>query len=145
MLLCLAILVGLQSSQFAVFAKEFGISEGLLPRSDSSSVPHLQRALGVGLFALLSGASLLAIAVWLWGRADFGNLDYAKTMRIVIPGGTGHLGRILAPAFRDKGHEVAVLSTSCHNSVATCSRDAQVLAIALAASLRGYTASKTAT
>ena len=30
-------------------------------------------------------------------------------MRIVIPGGTGHLGRILVSALRSRGHEVIVL------------------------------------
>src|SRR5690349_9126752 len=31
-------------------------------------------------------------------------------MKIVIPGGTGQVGKVLARAFRDDGHEVVVLS-----------------------------------
>src|SRR6266568_2362585 len=31
-------------------------------------------------------------------------------MRIVIPGGTGHVGRVLVPALRSSGHEVIVLA-----------------------------------
>ena len=31
-------------------------------------------------------------------------------MRIVLPGGSGHLGTLLAPAFHRDGHEVVVLS-----------------------------------
>ena len=31
-------------------------------------------------------------------------------MKVVIPGGTGHIGNVLARAFHDAGHEVVVLS-----------------------------------
>ncbi|MGZ7039664.1 MAG: epimerase, partial [Thermoanaerobaculia bacterium] len=31
-------------------------------------------------------------------------------MKIVIPGGSGHLGTLLARSFRNEGHEVVVLS-----------------------------------
>ncbi len=31
-------------------------------------------------------------------------------MKVVIPGGSGHLGTILSHAFRDEGHDVVVLS-----------------------------------
>ncbi len=31
-------------------------------------------------------------------------------MKIVIPGGSGHLGRLLSAAFHEKGHRVVVLS-----------------------------------
>src|SRR6185369_13852922 len=33
-------------------------------------------------------------------------------MKIIIPGGSGHLGTVLAKALHDRGHEVVVLSRS---------------------------------
>jgi uncharacterized protein len=33
-----------------------------------------------------------------------------ETMKIIIPGGSGHLGTLLTRAFRDKGHDVIVLT-----------------------------------
>ena len=88
----LAILCGYQSIQFAVFSKSFAIGAGLIP-----DVPRLtaffthvglERGLGLGVLALLSGIGLLLVAVEQWRVADFGALDYAKTMRWVIPGAT---------------------------------------------------------
>jgi len=37
---------------------------------------------------LAVGVGLLVTAVWIWWDAKFGNLDYAKTMRVVVPGAT---------------------------------------------------------
>jgi hypothetical protein len=36
----------------------------------------------------LAGTALLAIAVGRWWAVEFGNLDYARTMRLVVPGAT---------------------------------------------------------
>jgi uncharacterized protein (TIGR01777 family) len=45
------------------------------------------------------------------GRDILGGIGLVSAeMKIVIPGGTGHVGRILARAFREDGHEVVVLS-----------------------------------
>jgi hypothetical protein len=40
------------------------------------------------LFVLLAGVCLLLLAVNQWRLAGFGHLDYARTMRLVIPGAT---------------------------------------------------------
>src|SRR5690242_10448597 len=37
-------------------------------------------------------------------------------MKIVIPGGTGHLGHLLARAFAGEGHEVVVLSRTARTA-----------------------------
>jgi hypothetical protein len=84
--------LGYQSLQFAVFAKTFAITEGLLPKDPRLDalfrVVNLERGLlGAG-FVTLIGFGLLAWAVGQWYVAGFGNLDYARTMRIVIPGVT---------------------------------------------------------
>jgi hypothetical protein len=51
-------------------------------------VVTLERGLLAALAALLGGAFLLAGAVEQWRAVDFGNLDYSRTMRWVIPGAT---------------------------------------------------------
>jgi glycosyltransferase involved in cell wall biosynthesis len=88
----LSIICGYQSVLFAVFTKMFGITERLLP--DDPRMTHLFRVvkLEVGivmaLVALGVGLTLLALAIAQWKAAGFGRLDYARTMRFVIPGAT---------------------------------------------------------
>jgi uncharacterized protein (TIGR01777 family) len=48
-------------------------------------------------------------------------------MKIVIPGGSGHLGSLLARHFRDQGHEVTILSRTLDRGAAV--RDARWLGI----------------
>ena len=48
----------------------------------------LEKGLLVGVGALVVGAGLLAGAVNQWREVNFGDLDYARTMRWVIPGVT---------------------------------------------------------
>jgi glycosyltransferase involved in cell wall biosynthesis len=88
----LAILCGYQSVQFALFSKAFAIGAGLLPddprlRAFFTRV-GLERGLVVGLLGFLSGVGLLLVAVEQWRVAGFGELDYSRTMRWVIPGAT---------------------------------------------------------
>jgi glycosyltransferase involved in cell wall biosynthesis len=88
----LAMLLGYQAMLFAVFAKTFAISEGLLPQDAVMTrlfeIVNLERGLIVALCQLLLGLGLLLAAVNDWRLAGFGRLDYAYTMRIVIPGAT---------------------------------------------------------
>ena len=88
----LAILMGYQSILFAVCAKTFAINEGLLPKDPQLNsffkVMYLERGLALGALAFLAGIFLLGDAVWQWRAAHFGHLDYAVTMRWVIPGTT---------------------------------------------------------
>jgi glycosyltransferase involved in cell wall biosynthesis len=88
----LAILCGYQSSLFAIFTKTFAISEGLLPEDQSLTrffeLINLERGLIMAAVVLLIGLALLAAAVNQWRQSDFGHLDYAQTMRLVIPGVT---------------------------------------------------------
>lgn len=86
----LAMMLGYQSMLFSLFAKTFAINEGLLPKDPQLDgffkVMYLERGLILGLVALLAGVGLLGAAVSQWWAVDFGKLDYAKTMRWVIPG-----------------------------------------------------------
>ena len=88
----LAILMGYQSVLFAICAKSFAISEGLLPKDPRVDrffkVIYLERGLAIGALAFLAGLILLGAAVLQWKSAHFGRLDYAVTMRWVIPGAT---------------------------------------------------------
>lgn len=88
----LSILLGYQSIVFALFAKTFAISEGLLPPDARMNrfyrIVTLERGLGVGVAALLIGVGLLLAAVNQWRVIHFGDLDYAHTMRYVVPGVT---------------------------------------------------------
>ncbi|MEX2204651.1 MAG: glycosyltransferase family 2 protein [Myxococcota bacterium] len=88
----LALIVGMQSVLFFLVTKAYAISEGLLPpdprlRSFIDLI-QLETGLLVGLFGVLFGALLLGVAVNDWRLAGFGRLDYAHTMRWVIPGAT---------------------------------------------------------
>lgn len=88
----LAIMMGYQSVLFAICAKSFAIGEGLLPKDPRIDrffkVIYLERGLAIGALAFLAGLILLGVAVLQWRSAHFGRLDYAVTMRWVIPGAT---------------------------------------------------------
>jgi glycosyltransferase involved in cell wall biosynthesis len=86
----LAILLGYQSILFAIFAKTFAISEGLLPENARMKrfyeIVNLERGLVAGVLAFIIGCVLLIVSVNQWRVAHFGYLDYNRTMRWVIPG-----------------------------------------------------------
>lgn len=86
----LAILLGYQSVLFAIFTKTFAISEGLMPRDSRLDrlfeVVNLERGAVAGILSFLAGILLLLVAVNKWRLGGFGRLDYASTMRWVIPG-----------------------------------------------------------
>jgi glycosyltransferase involved in cell wall biosynthesis len=86
----LAILCGYQSALFALFSKTFAISEGLMPEDPRLErffdVVKLERGLLAGGALLAAGLLLLILSINQWRLVDFGRLDYARTMRLVIPG-----------------------------------------------------------
>jgi hypothetical protein len=88
----LAILCGYQSIIFAVLTKTFAISEGLMPEDRRMNrffkLVSLEKGLIAGALSLAAGIALLAVAVNQWREVDFGNLEYSRTMRWVIPGAT---------------------------------------------------------
>ncbi len=88
----LAIICGYQSVVFAVFTKIFAIAENLLP-PDRRMMRlfdwlNLEKGLLVGAAGMLFGLAMLAVAVLQWKARGFGRLDYAQTMRWVVPGVT---------------------------------------------------------
>jgi len=86
------ILCGYQSVLFAIMTKTFAISEKLLPEDPKMTrffqIANLERGILVAAMALMAGVVLLIGAIIQWGNAHFGALDYAETMRWVIPGAT---------------------------------------------------------
>lgn len=88
----LAILCGYQSILFAIFTKTFAITEGLIPPDPRMNrffeLVNLEKGLIIGLGGLIFGMILLLAAVNQWWDTGFGLLNYAYTMRWVIPGVT---------------------------------------------------------
>jgi glycosyltransferase involved in cell wall biosynthesis len=88
----LAILCGYQSILFAVFTKTYAISEGLMPEDPFMTrffeLINLEKGLIAAVACVLIGVVLLLTALFQWQQAHFGPLDYAHTMRWVIPGAT---------------------------------------------------------
>jgi glycosyltransferase involved in cell wall biosynthesis len=88
----LALISGFQSASFAVLAKTFAIREGLHPPDPLldrfQRVVRLERGLIAGALAMIVGLVLLLSAVNDWRVHDFGRLNYADTMRLVVPGVT---------------------------------------------------------
>lgn len=88
----LALMLGYQSILFAISAKTFAIIEGLLPPDPRMKrffeLVNLERCLVVGMAAFGVGLGLIGVAASDWRSLGFGNLDFAETMRWVIPGVT---------------------------------------------------------
>jgi glycosyltransferase involved in cell wall biosynthesis len=88
----LAMLCGYQAVLFAIFTKTFAVNQGLLPEdlrlNRFFDLATLERGLMVSGIAIFSGLVLLLLAINKWRLAGFGHLDYATTMRLVIPGAT---------------------------------------------------------
>jgi len=88
----LAILMGYQSLLFAIFSKTYAIATGLVPEDARMSrffeIVNLERGLLVGFGSLLLGIGLIGVAGRQWRLEEFGALDYAQSMRWVIPGVT---------------------------------------------------------
>jgi hypothetical protein len=81
--------------QFWVFAKVYGMREGIVP-SDPwfraiVSVVTLERGLILGAILLLAGVGAGVYALSSWGLASFGSLQPSDTMRLVIPSVTAIL------------------------------------------------------
>jgi len=84
-----AVVIGFQAVAFALFAKTFAVSEGLLPEDPKMKRLlrwfSLEGGLIVGLVLLLGGIGLTVFAFAFWGRRQFGNLDPFRMLRIIVP------------------------------------------------------------
>ncbi len=84
-----AMLIGFQIAVFSVFTKTFGMNEGLLPKDRRFQKLlrniNLEVGLIVGTILILLGLGGTVYAFSTWQQHFFGELDPAKTMRVVIP------------------------------------------------------------
>ena len=86
----LAILLGFNTLAFAIAARVFAASEGLLP--DDPRLRRLERTIRLehgliaGALLCVVGCVLILVVANAWRLSGFGPLDYAHTMRWVIPG-----------------------------------------------------------
>lgn len=88
----LAIICGFQSIVFSIHAKTFAIMEGLLPEDRKLNrfyeIVNLEKGIIIATITLFSGLYLLTLSFGEWQIVNFGPLDYAHTMKLVIPGAT---------------------------------------------------------
>lgn len=81
--------VGVQSLSFGLLARQHAVRFGLLrpkPSILAFGTPHsVDRAMMLGAAMAALGVAGLGGAAAVWGFGGFGNLDYAVTMRIVVP------------------------------------------------------------
>ncbi len=91
----LAVVVGVHSMLFWVFAKIYGMREGIVPPDPRFSAAMRLMTLEVGLITgailLLFGLGLGVYALSAWGSVEFGMLSPERAMRLVIPSGTAIL------------------------------------------------------
>ena len=88
----LAVIVGFHSALFYVFARLYGMREGLAPPDERflrlTRAVTLEAGLLTGLLLLLIGVGLAVFALSAWNRTAFGVLAAEYAMRLVIPSGT---------------------------------------------------------
>ena len=91
----LAVVVGFHSMLFWVFAKVYGMREGIVPPDPHFTammrLATLEAGLIVGGVLLLFGLALGVYALGTWGSVEFGVLSPERAMRLVIPSGTAIL------------------------------------------------------
>jgi glycosyltransferase involved in cell wall biosynthesis len=88
----LAVIVGFHSALFYVFARLYGMREGLAPPDRKflcmTEAFTLEAGLLTGLVLLLIGLALAVVALSAWTETAFGVLPPEYAMRLVIPSGT---------------------------------------------------------
>ena len=86
------ILIGFHACAFAISAKVFAVSAGLLPEDPKFErwfrYITLETGLAAGAVCLLAGIALGAYDVWLWSQASFGTLLPSQALRVTLPSAT---------------------------------------------------------
>ena len=84
--------LGAQSAMFAVLTTTYAIKQRFRPPSPRTDrffeIFTLERGAVAGLTAILLGLITVFTTALAWYRSGFGPLDYATSMRVVVPGAT---------------------------------------------------------
>jgi hypothetical protein len=88
----LALLIASQLGSFALLAKTFAASEGILPKDSRverfTDYCSLERCLWFSASLIALGVAVVGWKSYSWATAGFGSLDYSTTMRWIIPATT---------------------------------------------------------
>lgn len=83
------VIVGYQAVSFGIFTRAYAVQAGFLPAKDSLTkafdMVSMEKGLIIGLLILLSGLGGTFYSLYVWEQSNFGQLDYSKILRIVIP------------------------------------------------------------
>lgn len=86
-----SILVGQQALWVGVFSRAFAALEGITPPKPGLTRLlrdlTLERTLATGALLVLAGSILIGYLAWGWRGSGFGDLDYAHSLRLAVPGG----------------------------------------------------------
>ncbi len=83
--------LGFTILSLGLFTRIFATEEGFLPKNkrdkDFDNLFTLEIGLFIGLILFLAGVGISIYAFYLWEKVNFGRLEYAQTLRLVIPAG----------------------------------------------------------
>lgn len=83
------IIVGYQALSFGIFTRAYAVESGFLPKKDSLSrafeIISLESGLIFGLLIFVIGLIGTFFSLYIWEESNFGQLEYSKILRIVIP------------------------------------------------------------
>ena len=89
---CASVLIGFHISSFAICAKIFAMSVGLLPEDKKFErwfrYITLETGVGFGVAALLAGLILGVYDLWSWSATGFGQLQPSQALRVTLPSAT---------------------------------------------------------
>lgn len=87
------VIVGYQAISFGIFTRTYAVQAGFLPQKDSLTrafdVITVESGLIVGVLIFLTGIAGTFYSLYIWEESNFGQLDYPKILRIVIPSVVG--------------------------------------------------------
>lgn len=82
-------IIGFQALSFGVFTRTYAVEAGFLPAKDSLEKIigkfSVEMGLIIGLIIFLAGLGGTFYSLYLWEQTHFGQLDYPKILRVVIP------------------------------------------------------------
>ncbi len=83
------IIVGYQAVSFGIFTRAYAVQAGFLPAKDALTKAFkmfsMELGLVIGVLILFAGLGGTFYSLYQWEQSHFGQLEYSKTLRIVIP------------------------------------------------------------